>query len=169
MTTSPQAVDHASRRLVVPLPQPYDRAREEFERLAPPPDLARFGQLGTWDAVVQLAEINAPLGFMTYSRIDVSALMAGSGAGWKATEYLMGNHVIAERMFRFDPSVVLHAPLRVLLHADADGDTQFVVDQPSLLFASYGNDDIAAVGSELDGLLAALLRALGATVPSALR
>jgi len=42
-------------------------------------------------------------------------------------------------MFRHDPSVMLHAPLRTLLYADADGDTKLAVDQPSLLFASYDN------------------------------
>ena len=43
------------------------------------------------------------------------------------------------------------------------------VDQPSLLFASYGNPDIAAVGNELDGLLAALVELLGGDVPDQLR
>ena len=63
--------------------------------------------------------------------------MASSPSFWKATQYLMGNHTIAERMFRHDPSAMLHAPLPTLLYADADGDTKFAVDQPSLLFASY--------------------------------
>ena len=43
-----------------------------------------------------------------YHRIDVTATMAGSASFWKATQYLMGNHTIAERMFRHDPSVMLH-------------------------------------------------------------
>jgi hypothetical protein len=63
----------------------------------------------------------------------------------------------------------LHAPLRTLLYADTDGDTKLAVDQPSLLFASYGNPDIAAVGNELDGLLAALVELLGGDVPDQLR
>jgi uncharacterized protein (DUF302 family) len=81
----------------------------------------------------------------------------------------MGNHTIAERMFRHDPSAMLHAPLRTLLYADTDGDTKLAVDQPSLLFASYGNPDIAALGNELDGLLAALVELLGGDVPDQLR
>jgi uncharacterized protein (DUF302 family) len=95
--------------------------------------------------------------------------MAGSTSLWKATQYLMGNHTIAERMFRHDPSVMLHAPLRTLLHADADGDTKFAVDQPSLLFNSYDNPDIAAVGQELDALLVGLIELLGGEVPKQLR
>jgi hypothetical protein len=113
MSTEPRTVEHRSRRLLIPLPTPYDEAVETYERLVPVVDRARFGQLGTWDAVIALAQINAP----------VTATMAGSQSGWKCMEYLMGNHTIAERMFRHDPSTMLHAPLRTVIYADADGDT----------------------------------------------
>jgi len=49
---------------------------------------------------------------MRYYRSELTAVMAGSPSLWKATQYLMGNHTIAERMFRHDPAVMLHAPLR---------------------------------------------------------
>jgi uncharacterized protein (DUF302 family) len=157
------------RRLSVLLPLLYDRAIERFGELVPAVDLARFGQLANWDAVIEQAEINAPHGFMVYWQADVTAIMAGSGSGWKCTEYLMGNHVIAQRMFHHDPAAMLYAPLRVVIHADQAGDTHFVIDQPSTMFASLGNPDIAAVGIELDDLVADLLTALGATVPTELR
>ena len=80
----------------------------------------------------------------------------------------MGNHTIAERMFRHDPSVMLHAPLRTLLYADPDGDTKLAVDQPSLLFASYDNPHITDVGRELDALLAQLIGLLGGEPPAQL-
>jgi hypothetical protein len=57
---------------------------------------------------------------MRYYRGDVTAAMAGSPSFRKATEYLMGNHTIAERMFRHDPAVMLHAPLRTVVYADQD-------------------------------------------------
>jgi Domain of unknown function DUF302 len=168
MTTHTTAIDHPCRRLLVALPQPYDQAREHYETLVPEVDFARFFQMASWQATLELAEINAPHGFMRYYRSDVTAAMASSASFWKATQYLMGNHTIAERMFRHDPSVMLHAPLRTLLYADADGDTKFAVDQPSLLFASYDNPDIAAVGRELDGLITQLINLLGGEVPSEL-
>jgi hypothetical protein len=168
MTTRTTAIDHPSRRLVVALPQPYDAAREHYETLVPEVDFARFFQMASWQATLELAEINAPHGFMRYYRSDVTAAMASSPSFWKVTQYLMGNHTIAERMFRHDPSVMLHAPLRTLLYADADGDTKFAVDQPSLLFASYDNPDITAVGLELDGLLTQLIKLLGGEVPAQL-
>jgi hypothetical protein len=168
MTTHTIAIDHLSRRLVVALPTLYDEAREQYETLVPEVDLARFFQMASWPATLELAEINAPHGFMRYYRSDVTAMMASSQSFWKATEYLMGNHTIAERMFRHDPSVMLHAPLRTMLYADPDGDTKLAIDQPSLLFNSYDNPQIADVGHELDGLLAALIRLLGGGIPAQL-
>jgi hypothetical protein len=169
MTIVSTAVDHPSRRLVVHLPRPYDEARALYETLVPEVDLARFGQMANWQATLELAEINAPQGFMRYYRTDVTAAMAGSASFWKATEYLMGNHTIAERMFHHDPAVMLHAPLRTLIYADPDGDTKLAVDQPSMLFASYDNPDIETVGYRLDYLLALLIISMGGDLPSALR
>jgi hypothetical protein len=168
VTTVSSFVEHRSRRLVVHLPRLYDEARELYETLVPEADTARFGQMANWQATLELAEINAPHGFMRYYRTDVTAAMAGSASFWKATEYLMGNQTIAERMFHHDPVAMLHAPLRTLLYADPDGDTKLAVDQPSLLFASYDNPDIATVGEHLDRLLARLIITMGGDVPAAL-
>src|ERR1700758_5881030 len=169
MTSRSTVIDHPDRRLLIALPEPYDSARQHYETLVPEVDSARFYQMASWQATLDLAEINAPHGFMRYARMDVTALMASSTSFWKATQYLMGNHTIAERMFRHDPSVMLHAPLRTLLYADADGDTKFAVDQPSVLFASYHNPDIDTVGKELDALLVGLIEPLGGEVPKQLR
>jgi hypothetical protein len=169
VTTVNTAVDHRSRRLIVHLPHPYDQARELYEILVPEVDMARFGQMANWQATLELAEINAPHGFMRYYRSDVTAAMAGSDSFWKATQYLMGNHTIAECMFHHDPAVRLHAPLRTLIYADPDGDTKLAVDQPSLLFDSYENPDIERVGYRLDYLLALLIINMGAGLPSELR
>ena len=164
MTTDIIVIDHPSRRLVVPLPEPYDAARERYETLVPEVDFARFYQMASWNATLELAEINAPHGFMRYWRSDVTAMMASSPSFWKATEYLMRNHTIAERMFRHDPGVMLHAPLRTVLYADVNGDTKFAIDQPSLQFASYDNADISVVGLELDGLVMQLITLLGGDI-----
>jgi uncharacterized protein (DUF302 family) len=151
--------------MVVPLPQDYDAARELYETLVPAADLARFHHLASWQATLELAEINAPNGFMVYQRLDLTALMAGSKTFWRATQYLMGNHTIAERMFRVDPAVMLHAPLRVLIFVDPAGTTNLAVDQPSTVFDSHANPDVRAVGDDLDRLLSRLMVLLGAAIP----
>lgn len=162
------ATESAGHRLSVPLPLPYDRALERFGALVPPYDPAGFAPLATWDAVVEKVEAYAPHGFMTYWRADVTSAMAGSPSDRQCTAYLMGNHVIAERMFRHDPSVMLYVPLRVVIHVDRTGGTRFVIDRPSTVLASLGNREITAVGFTLDGMVAHLLTALGATPPAEL-
>src|ERR1700758_5502089 len=169
MTSRSTVIDHPDRRLLIALPEPYDSARQHYETLVPEVDFARFFQMASWQATLDLAEINAPHGFMRYARMDVTALMASSPSFWKATQYLMGNHTIAERMFRHEPSVMLHAPLRTLLYADADGDTKLAVNQPGRLCGSYVNADIAAAVAERDALLAGLIEPLGGEVPDQLR
>jgi hypothetical protein len=56
-----------------------------------------------------------------------------------------------------------------VIYTDPSGATNLTVDQPSLLFASYGNPDITAVGEHLDALLAQLIELLGAEVPASLK
>jgi hypothetical protein len=165
MTTANALIDHHARRLVVTLPRPYDEALEHFETVVPEADLHRFYQLGSWKATHELAEINGPYGFMSYYRSDVCALMAGSQSLWKATQYFVGNHEVAERAFREDASAALHAPLPMLIFADPDGDTKLAIDQPSLIFDSFGNPQVAEVGRELDESLAQLITLLGGDVP----
>ena len=170
MTSSGPAphVEHPSRRLVIALPLIYADAVERYEQLVPPADLAAFLNAPTWQASVELARRRAPYGFLRYHQIDISALMGDSGAPWNAIQYLTGNHTIAAGMFRINPAVMLHAPLRTLLYTGADGRTSLAVDQPSLLFDSYLDDEISSVGTELDQLLSRLITALGGIVPAEL-
>ena len=60
---------------------------------------------------------------------------------------------------------MLYAPLRTLHYTDSDGDIKLAVDQPSLLFVSYGNSQIADVSRERDALLARLITCSAATRP----
>lgn len=168
MTRRSSVVEHLNRRLQIALPDDYDRARSRYETLVPVVDLAAYGAASDWDEVIALAKHQAPHGFMRYFSTDVTTAMTHSGSAWRACEYLMGNHTIAERMYRHDPAVMLHAPLRTLLYAGPHG-TVLAVDQPSLLFDSYHNPEIAAVGRELDGLLATLIELLDGDVPAQLR
>jgi hypothetical protein len=159
------AVEHPVRRLMIDLPQDYDAARTEYEHLVPGVDGAAFAAAQSWAEQVRIAESAAPLGFMRYGQMDIGEYMSASSSTWKATQYLMGNHTIAETMFRHDPAVMLHAPLRTLIYVSPEGATRLTVDQPSLLFASYRDPRIAEVGLRLDVLLAGVVTALGAKVP----
>jgi truncated hemoglobin YjbI len=161
-------ITHEVRRLAVPLRRPYAEAVRVFEETIPVLDRSQFVGLSNWDAVVAKAEEVMPLGFLRFWSTEVPPYMVGSGFSWDCTEYLMGNHVIAEQMYRYNPTVMMYAPLRLLIQADENGDGVFVIDQPSTLFASFGDPRVAEVGRLLDAKLAGLFTALGVQAPAEL-
>jgi hypothetical protein len=118
--------------------------------------------------MVDLVGATAPYGFLIYFKNDVRPVMAAAGDDADCIAYLMGNHVIAETMFRHDPRAMLYAPLRTLIWEDPAGDAWFTVDQPSTQFGSLGSPEVQEVGFELDRKLGLLLEALDVAVPEPL-
>jgi uncharacterized protein (DUF302 family) len=149
----------------------FDDVRTRYEAAVPVMDVARLAELRAqnagWDAVLADAEASAPHGFMRFWSTDVGETMRLAGDSDACVTYLMGNHTIAERMYRHDPEVMLYAPLRTTIHRDREGRTRFSIDQPSTRFASFSVPEIAAVGVELDHKVANLFRVLGISVPDA--
>jgi hypothetical protein len=60
-----------------------------------------------WDTVLRVTAEAAPHGFLRYWTPDVGPLMRLAGDRWRCASYLMGNHTIAERMYRHDPAIML--------------------------------------------------------------
>jgi hypothetical protein len=159
-------------RLEIAVGAGFGDFRERYERAVPALDTGRFEELlrsgASWEAVLRMAGENAPHDFMRYWDFDATAVMRLAGDRWKAVEYLMGNHTIAQRMYTHDPAVILCVPLRTAIYEDRAGTTCFAVDRPSTTLAGFGDPRVAEVGRELDRKLAALLGYLGAPVPPAL-
>ena len=107
-------------------------------------------------------------GFLIYWRSDIHRVMRLAGDKARCFAYLMGNHTIAETMYRHDPGIMLYAPLRLCLYEDLGGGVHLSIDQPGDQFGSFGNADVAATGKLLDEKLAALLGGLGVAVPDSL-
>jgi uncharacterized protein (DUF302 family) len=172
MSPATRVVTHQVRRLEVRIDLPFDEFRDRYETAVPPFEPGRFFAGGTdhpdWATVGRITGELAPHGFLRYWRNEVDPMMRLAGHDRRCTTYLMGNHVVAERMYRHDPGVLLYAPLRVTLYEDHDDRLWLSVDQPSTRFSSFGNPEIAAVGEELDGKLADLFTALGIAVPAEL-
>ena len=147
--------------------------RARYEHAVPAVDLERVGGLvaaqAPWADMLDYVDTAAPFGFLTYWRTEINPIMALAGENNPCVAYLMGNHTIAEKMFRHNPAVMLYAPLRTVIWQDDTGGVWFGVDQPSTTFASFASPDIAAVGTALDAKLAALLEHLDLAVPTALR
>jgi uncharacterized protein (DUF302 family) len=166
------AVPHEVVRWSIDTGDSFENFRARYEAAVPVLDIDRMTQLrnerASWDTVLAAAAENAPHGFMRFWSTDVGATMRLAGNPGFCATYLMGNHTIAERMYRHDPAVMLYAPLRTTIHQDREGTTLFSIDQPSTRFSSFDSPDIAAVGEELDRKVVNLLRILEVTVPPAL-
>ena len=157
------------RRLVIDVGD-FDDFRARYEDAAPGYDLAaRIPHLSSWDEVVKDVDAVAPYGFVRYATIDATPTFSVAGHQARSVIYLMGNHTIAETMYRHDPGVLLYAPLRLCLYEDLDGGAHLSIDQPSDQFGSLGHPEITPVGRLLDEKLAALLAGLGVSVPDGLR
>ncbi len=144
---------------------PFDEFVAALERAAPPVDRAAFAKIaesgGDWDDVLATATKNAPNELMVYAKIDATELFSLAGHRTRAIEYLIGNHVIAETMYRHDPKALLYAPLRMLVYTDGDGNAIFTMDQPGPAFGSLGIDEVSKVGEGLDRKVVNLLRVVG--------
>lgn len=158
-------------RLTVPVPAVREfQSRYEAEVPPLPVDAVQALVAGgaPWEEMLSTIDAAAPRGFLIYFRNDVHPVMSLAGDNADCISYLMGNHTIAERMFRHDPRAMLYAPLHTVIWEDAEGAAWFTVDQPSTQFASFGVPAITEVGIELDRKLAALLGALDVPVPEVL-
>lgn len=159
------------RRLTVAVPS-VRGFQQSYEAAVPDVPLDQVNALlqrgAPWSEMLALITASAPHEFLIYARTDVHPLMHAAGDEADCITYLMGNHTIAERMFRHDPRAMLYAPLRTVIWEDATGDAWFSVDQPSTQFGSLGIPEVARVGVELDRKLAELLQALDVDVPEAL-
>jgi uncharacterized protein (DUF302 family) len=157
--------DHSMTRVDLFTGVEFDQFLRAFETAAPPfnpvPVQRIIDSGGSWDDVRAEVTENAPNELMVYAKIDAMPLLGVAGHDVKAVEYLLGNHTIAETMFRHDPRALLYAPLRVLVYSDREGNAVFSMDQPSSAFGSLGIAEVSEVGSGLDRKVANLLRVIG--------
>jgi hypothetical protein len=163
---------HEVRRLAVDVDQEYEAFCERYESAVPELDRRRLAKRveegASWVQVIADTAATTSHGFLTYWKMEATALMALAGNSWQCVEYLMGNPTVAELMFRYDPSVLLYAPLRIVIYVGPEGRTRFAFDQPSTCFSSFADADIHRVGVEVDQKMAALLDSLDVPVGSLL-
>ncbi len=165
MTAKVSRAPHDVTRLDIHTDQPFDTFLKAFEEAAPPFDREGMDAIvargGSWEEVTAAVAAYAPNDLMIYATIDATPLMTVAGHHTKAVEYLLGNHVIAETMFRHHPAALLYAPLRILVYSDDADRAVFSLDQPSAVFASLDHPEIVKVGRDLDVKVRNLLAVIG--------
>ena len=150
--------------------QDFDTFVSAFEKAVPAFTPAIFAGASNWDEVIARTAAIATNGFLIYFKMP-TCLDRCRGVGLdhpRGTEYLMGNHVISETMYRHNPAVMLHAPLRLMIFENERGDAVFEIERPSDQFGAYGDKRIAEVGLLLNHKVAQLLTVLGVPVPAGL-
>lgn len=167
-----EVTTYGTKRYEIDTKQGYEEFLARFETAAPmvSPDL--WIGAANWDEVVANTAVAATNGFLVYAKFTKWpwANMSGTTGldNRRGAMYLMGNHVIAETMYRYNPGIMLHAPLRLMIFENEQGDAVFLIERPSDHFAAYGDKRIAEVGLLLDRKLAHLLEVLEVPVPSGL-
>ncbi len=156
---------HGMTRIDIETGIPFEQFIAALEKAAPPVDQAALERIkatgGNWGDVRAAAAENAPNDLMTYAKIDARGYFGVAGHHTPAIEYLIGNHVIAETMFRHEAKAMLYAPLRMLVYGDHDGNAVFTMDQPGPAFGSLGIPEVAQVGLDLDRKVVNLLKVAG--------
>jgi uncharacterized protein (DUF302 family) len=151
---------------------PFNEFEARFER-AVPQAVGVLSLLAAcpvpWMEVVSMTAAAVPAhGFLIYLKAPVDRLMRIAGHQTRTSSYLIGNHVVAERMYRHSPAITLHSPLRVVLWEEG-GLAMFTFDHPGAQFSCFDDPRIAAVGFELNDKFAELLVYLQLPVPESLR
>jgi uncharacterized protein (DUF302 family) len=95
-----------------------------------------------------------PSGFLAVSRLDQGALMSLRGPVLRATQYLVGNPLIATEVITSVPEGSLFAPFQAAVYEDQRG-VHISYMLPSSLFTSLDDDGIAAIGDRLDAKIEA--------------
>lgn len=75
----------------------------------------------------------------------------------KATQYVLGNPLIAATMTRHDIRAGLYAPRRLFAYEADDLATRVEYDRPSSFFEQFENPEVTAVAGSLDAKLASLI------------
>src|ERR1700733_8637977 len=147
-----ETVSHQVDRLTIQIDDSFDGFRTRYERAVPVFQSERFDSLiergVDWQTILEATADNAPHDFILYWSHDFTGLMRLAGDRGRCVEYLMGNHAIAQRMYRHNPAILLYAPLRTAIFEDADERTWFTLDQPSSRFGSFNTAQITKVGLE---------------------
>ena len=143
--------------------KPYERIIEELEeQLGQRADWAALQQLieanGTFEQAIQLVEQQlGTSGFTILSKIEPGALLTISGKPTRATQYALGNPLLAIQMIEHAPEVALYAPLRLAVYENRAGNTVIAYDDFTSQLAQYPDPEIAPVAHLVEQKLEVLV------------
>jgi hypothetical protein len=139
----------------------FEQATAAFEKDVPTVDIAMLTGLvesrsSTREIQAEVARAQGDLEFMVLAKVAQGPLTSLLGSPKNLCVYLIGNPVIANRMFERNRGAGLYAPLRVCLYEAPSGTVHVAYDRPSSLLASFEDAEIDEVAAMLDDKMATL-------------
>jgi hypothetical protein len=133
----------------------FEATRKRFDERVPLLDPGLTSSLvlsrAAWPEVeAAITPALGPTGFAAISRVDQGSLMSLRGTAVHATQYLVGNPLIATEVIGSVRGGSLFAPFPAAVYADRDG-VHVTYMLPSSLFTSLDHGGVAAIGTYLDG------------------
>jgi len=142
-------------RVMVRSSKSFEEVTEAIRSLAGKADSARFEKLVRSGASPQqvaeaVAAMEGKSGFMIFAEIPEGPLLSLLGIPRKAALFVLGNPLIANRIFDHDLAAGLYVPLRLYIFSDPDGKTCIEYDKPSSLLDQFKNGAALAIANMLD-------------------
>jgi uncharacterized protein (DUF302 family) len=136
-----------------------------FEALIPTADLSAFERMVASRSEPKEVEravegMVGKLGFVALAKINQGPLVSLLGNPKEMTLYLIGNPVLANRMYEQHRAVGLYAPLRVSIYQGSDRRAHITYERPSGLLAQFNNQVVREVASVLDQRMEELITLL---------
>ena len=126
------------------------RFDERFPLLDPSVTIQLVISQAAWSEVeTAITPTLGPSGFLAVSRLNQGSLMSLRGTALQATQYLVGNPLIATEVIGSVRKGSLFAPFQAAIYEDQSGvHVSYML--PSSLFASLDDRGVAAIGERVD-------------------
>jgi uncharacterized protein (DUF302 family) len=158
--TTPITIEH----IVVESNHPFEKVVGVLEALlGPVQDWTTIGQQAaathaSWEQYKKEAEAHiGPSGLTFFYKVEHSFLLSLVGKTSRASQYTIGNPLLATQMTKHMPEAALYAPLKLVVYEDEEGRTFVAYDNFISLLVQYQREEITQVAREVEQELEALV------------
>jgi len=124
---------------------------------APPESVTVIVKRGFDETVARVEQAVGSHALVHIATASASRAAAARGIAIPGNAVVLAfNNVYAVRLLAASVAAGIEAPMRFYVTENADGTTAIAYQKPSALLLPYGDDDLGALGRELDDLFAAI-------------
>jgi uncharacterized protein (DUF302 family) len=144
--------------IVVASNQPFEKVSDALEaRLGTAVNWGRLESASEEQVAQTIEEHLGTSGLSLFSRVEHSHLLSLLGKTTRATQYTIGNPLLALQMTRYVPEAALYAPLKLVVYEDEQGNTFLAYDSFISQLAQYQREQITRVARLVEQKLEVLV------------